>query len=54
MEGVKRGVSASPVRVLGADVLKGRAFRRAAQNNGANPQKAAAEAVLPEFKSKTA
>jgi len=40
VEGVKRGVPASPVRGLGANVLKGgHAFRRAAQKNGANPQK---------------
>jgi len=51
---VKRGVLASPVRVLGANVLKGHAFRCAAQNVWRKWGNAAAEAVLPEFKSKTA
>ena len=51
---MKRGVPASPVRVLGAKVLKGHALRRGAEMNGAHPQKRTAEAVLPEFKSKTA
>ena len=36
---MKRGVPASSVRVLGANILKERAFRRAAENKGANPQK---------------
>ena len=36
---MKRGVPASSVRVLGANVLKERGFRRAAQDPGANPQK---------------
>jgi hypothetical protein len=50
---MKCGVPASPVRVLVANVLKGRlpARRREEWSESA---KAAAEAVLPEFKSKAA
>jgi hypothetical protein len=40
------------MRVLDANVLKERTFRRAAQKNGANPQKRPPK--LPEFKSKAA
>jgi hypothetical protein len=36
---VKRGVPASPVRGLGANVLKARAFRRGEQERGASLQK---------------
>jgi hypothetical protein len=46
---VKRGGPASPVRVLGARVLKG-----AGENHGSESEEGAAEAVLPECNSKAA
>jgi hypothetical protein len=50
---MKRGVSASPVRGLGANVLKAR-FQGRRREEWSESAKAAAKAVLPEFKSKTA
>lgn len=50
---MRRGVTASPVRVLDVKVLKERTFRRRTEE-GSESAKAAAEAVLPEFKSKAA
>ncbi len=52
MEGVKRGVPASPVRGLGANVLKGARLQARRTEEWSESAKAAAEAVLPEFKSK--
>jgi len=54
VEGLKRGVPAWPVRVLGAKVLKGRACRRGRTEEWSDSAKAAAEGVLTEFMSKTA
>ena len=50
---MKRGVPASPVRVLGANVLKVR-LQGSRREEWSESEKGAAEAVLPEFKSKTA
>ena len=51
---MKRGVPASPVRVLGANVLQGTPSGVPHKTLWREWGNAAAEAVLPEFKSKTA